>query len=251
MLACLQARGLPAGTSTTNERAHTVLAFFLGAAADNLLLTLAQFLQSSPFFSSWHQPLPAILQAGTDQGDAFRGIAVRSTDGAALLAGWTNDNWVADGTVNLYSEIAGVLIETGALAPTPVPATLVPSVSPTSAPVAVGSSTSPATFAPVSRSGPSCGATEPFQVTSVDLPVVEGCYQATEASYSTGGAYEVWSVSGTLELGEVVVVGFTDDGTGEYVSQVPSVGRWWCVVVFFHPSHTMDPVHSVTRGCRV
>ena len=118
--------------------------------------------------------------------------------------GWTHDDFV-DGTTNTRSDIAGVLIETGAEASTPTP------------------TASPA-------SGLACGATVSFQVASVDLPVAEGCYQATEASYSTGGAFEVWSVSGTLDFGEVVVVGFTDDGTGEYVSQVPSVGRsWWAL----------------------
>lgn len=118
-----------------------------------------------------------------------------------------------DGTINTRSDIAGVLIETGAEALTPAPAETI-----TPAPTVA---TQPA--APVSGPGSSCGATESFQVTSVDLPVAEGCYQATPASYSTGSNFEAWSVSGTLDAGEVVVIGSVDDGTGEYVSQAFSV----------------------------
>lgn len=121
-------------------------------------------------------------------------MTVRSTDGAALLVGWTHDEWAEDSTTNYYSEMGGVLIETGAVAPPPTPA-----------PVASGS-------------GASCGATESFLVTSVDLPEIEGCFQATSASYSTDSNVEVWTISGELNLEEVAIFGTADDGTEDTVS---------------------------------
>lgn len=166
-----------------------------------------------------------LLQAGTEQGNDFRDVAVRATDGAALLAGWTHDDWVADGTTNFYSEMAGVLIETGAEAPPPTPVIVTPAPvgSATSEPSAgsatlepsAAASATPETAAPLSAS--SCGATESFQVTSVAIPEIEGCFQATSLSYSTGDVVEVWTVSGELSQEEVAIFGNWDDGTGEVV----------------------------------
>ncbi len=38
---------------------------------------------------------------------------MRPTDRSALLAGYSHDDWVVDGTTNWYTDFAGVLIETG------------------------------------------------------------------------------------------------------------------------------------------
>ena len=118
--------------------------------------------------------------------------------------GWTHDDFV-DGTFNIKSDVAGVLIETGAEA-----------------------------FTPVSSSGP-CGANESFQVTSADLPAIEGCYQETPESYANEGADgAIWSVSGSIDAGQVVVLGTADEGPREYVSEGngTTTRRSWCVSLF-------------------
>ncbi len=153
----------------------------------------------------------------------FNGVAVRPTDGAALLAGWTHDDWVVDGTTNLFTDFAGVLIETGSSSMVPTPA---PTFEIVPAPVAT-----PAPDTPVAPSTPqpagSCGATESFRITSGVTSDVEECFQATEETFSNsdgseGGFLEVWSPSGGLEYDQLVVFGVADDGTGEQVSPTPS-----------------------------
>eukprot|EP00752_Nemacystus_decipiens_P005788 g5237.t1 len=75
--------------------------------------------------------------------------------------------------------------------------------------------TSPTTPAPVDPNA--CGSTESFRIKSDQLPVVAGCFQATQESFSNpGSAFEVWTVSGSTLLGQVMVFGLADDGTGEY-----------------------------------
>lgn len=112
-------------------------------------------------------------------------------------------------------------------APEPTPAPLArawATLSPTPAPLTPTlppSTPTPEPVAPVSPS--SCGATESFRITSAGLREVEGCFQATDASFSNeGGTLEIWSVSGTTDLDQISVFGFADDGTGDVVSQTPS-----------------------------
>jgi len=175
--------------------------------------------------------------------NSFRDVAVRTTDGAAFLVGWTHEDFV-EGTINTRADIAGVLIETGAepLAPTPAIVTPAPAiVTPPSAP---GPSIPPPSPA---SSSTSCGATESFMITSADLPV-EGCYQKTAASYATGSYFEVWSVSGTLDFDQVFVIGTTADGAEETVSHWGAIcRRSWQIIVRIHPSDTSDSVSVVLR----
>lgn len=71
-----------------------------------------------------------------------------------------------------------------------------------------------------SPAGSYCGETESFQIVSAALPLAQGCFQATEQMFSTPGSTgEVWSLDGTLDLGQVVVIGLADDGTGEQVGR--------------------------------
>ena len=171
------------------------------------------------------------LQAGTANSNDFRGVAVRPTDGAALLAGWTHDDWVVDGTANYYyADLAGVLLEASASeaeAPVPTPATeTTPAPTPVTTPQPVAPTpvttpqpvTAPATT-PQPAVPSSCGANESFRITSAALPEVEGCFQATEAMHSTGSVAETWSVSGSIEYDQVMLSGNQDDG--EYVSHPP------------------------------
>jgi len=75
------------------------------------------------------------------------------------------------------------------------------------------------TLAPYVAVPSACGATESFRITSVGLPEVEGCFQATDESFSNPGAtFEIWSVSGNTQFNQVVILGVADDGTGEVVS---------------------------------
>ena len=144
------------------------------------------------------------LQAGTANSNDFRGVAVRPTDGAALLVGWTQDDWVVGGTTSAYTDAAGVLLEAGDSTIT----------SPAPTPVALTPATTPQPAVPSS-----CGANESFRITSAALPEVEGCFQATEAMHSTGSVVETWSVSGSIEYDQVMLSGNQDDG--EFVSHPP------------------------------
>lgn len=105
-----------------------------------------------------------------------------------------------EGTADVLNDVAGVLIETGAVAPAPTALTPAPAVA--SQPVI-----------PVDNSP--CGATESFQITSAEFPAIEGCYQKTSESYANPGTtYAAWTVGGNLEADQVVVSGTADDGTG-------------------------------------
>eukprot|EP00903_Cladosiphon_okamuranus_P017678 g16278.t1 len=135
-------------------------------------------------------------QNGCGSDNDFRDVAVRPTDGASFLVGWTQGYFV-DGTINMRND-AAVLIETGAESFTPAPVV----------------AAQPA--APVPGSS-SCGVTESFQITSSDLPTIDGCYQATTESYGDEGAdTAIWSVRGTFDAGQILVVGMSNDGAAEY-----------------------------------
>eukprot|EP00752_Nemacystus_decipiens_P003778 g3478.t1 len=173
-------------------------------------------------------------QAGTTGGNGFNGVAVRSTDGAALLAGSTNNDWVEDGTSNLWSEMAGVLVETAASAPVATPT-----------PVSPASTSVSATAAPVS-SPSSCGPTGSFHVAS-DLPAIAGCYQSTEASFATGSDFEVWTVSGNINVDQVAVIGNAQteeyDATPWYLAFVP--GGDDPFTVYCYSDEDAETVHPV------
>eukprot|EP00752_Nemacystus_decipiens_P005787 g5236.t1 len=75
--------------------------------------------------------------------------------------------------------------------------------------------TSPSTPTPVDPNA--CGETESFRIKSDQLPLVEGCFQATQESFANPGAsFEVWTVSGNTQYDQVIVAAIADDGTGEY-----------------------------------
>lgn len=165
-----------------------------------------------------------------------------------MLVGWTHDDFVDDTTNSLISDAAGVLIQTSATgggAPPPTPVSSAPSTSPASEPVAP-STPSPAagtqTAAPVAAPvGSSCEAAESFQITSTDLPNIQGCFQATEESYATG-PIAIWTGSGAFDFNEIWIIGLADDGTGEYVSQSVTCRKSRHVLVpAFHYSRTVGP----------
>ncbi|CAN0444073.1 unnamed protein product [Pylaiella littoralis] len=175
----------------------------------------------------------------TDSNDCTS-VAV-SPDGAALLVGWTDDDFL-EGTTNYYTDFAGVMIETGSgspagsttftpapgaspsltpapfeATPTPPGPTLSPFKAPSTPPKTPAPESSPqqpsaGTPQPIASSPSSCGATESFQVTSDGLPEIEGCFQATDASFSKlGSNLEVWTVSGDISFDQVAVIGYSAD----------------------------------------
>eukprot|EP00752_Nemacystus_decipiens_P005791 g5239.t1 len=74
--------------------------------------------------------------------------------------------------------------------------------------------TSPTTPAPVDPNA--CGATESFRIKSDELTDAEGCFRSTQESFANpGSTFEVWTVSGNTNYGQMVVFGLADDGTGE------------------------------------
>lgn len=159
-----------------------------------------------------------LLQSGTTQDNDFNGVAVRS-DGAALLVGWTNDEFVEADTTNYCSVFAGVLMTAGAESPPPTTAPVATPLPTMGTPTPQPSAQQPsaATLAPFVAAPSSCGATESFQITS-DLSEIEGCFQATEESFSNpGSTAEAWTVGGDLDYEQVAVIGFADDGTGDEV----------------------------------
>ncbi|CAM9983254.1 unnamed protein product [Pylaiella littoralis] len=84
-------------------------------------------------------------------------------------------------------------------------------LAPTSSPTSVSAGTTSSSY---TASG-SCGATEEFQLTSLDLPDIEGCFELTSETFSNAGStVEAWSTDGTTFFDQVFVLGFIDDGTG-------------------------------------
>ncbi|CAM9886034.1 unnamed protein product [Scytosiphon promiscuus] len=85
----------------------------------------------------------------------------------------------------------------------------------------------------------SCGATESFQIVSEGLAEVEGCFQATNESFSIPGAtIEIWSVRGNIGFGQIAVVGYAADGAGEvtdpsyslmYYAEMEDDQIWYCL----------------------
>ena len=193
-------------------------------------------------------PFAAIpsLQAGTEDGNHFSGVAVRPTDGAALLAGWTHDKWVDIENTNFFSDFGGVLLEAGGSstspATTPAPAIAPQPVATTPGPVAPDS---PSTPQPAPAS--SCGETESFRITSEVFPSVDGCYQATSSSFSTGSAVETWTVSGEITLDEVVVSGNTD--TSFFLRlEIPAYCRSIEIASTVHPTDATWECKGITLG---
>ncbi|CAN0129309.1 unnamed protein product [Scytosiphon promiscuus] len=134
----------------------------------------------------------------------------------------------------------------GPTSPEPTPVPFTPTPTPSTAAATVAPSTpAPEPVAPVSPPTPqptglsTCGATESFRISSGSLPEVGGCFQATGDSFSNPGAtIEVWSVSGSTNSEQVIVVGFADDGTGEtsdspyslmYFAEVEDDQIWYCL----------------------
>ncbi|CAN0410202.1 unnamed protein product, partial [Pylaiella littoralis] len=145
-------------------------------------------------------------QAGTTESNDCTSVAV-TPDGAALLVGWTDNEFLEDASTNYYTDFAGVMIETGG--PNPTESTTF-SFAPSEAPLTPPGPT-PAPQ-PVVTSPFSCGATESFQITSDGLPEIEGCFQATDESFSNlGSNLEVWTISGDTSYDQVAVVANSAD----------------------------------------
>ncbi|CAN0028224.1 unnamed protein product [Pylaiella littoralis] len=194
-----------------------------------------------PYPSVTCLPGPSLLQpVATDSNDCTSVAVI--PDGAALLVGWTDDDFL-EGTTNYYTDFAGVVIGTGGTSstgsttftpapgaspgltlapfeatPTPPGPTPSPFEAPSTPPKTPAPESSPqqpsaATPQPVVSSPSSCGATESFQITSGGLPEIEGCLQATDASFSNlGSNLEVWTVSGDTSYDQVAVIGYSADG---------------------------------------
>lgn len=176
-------------------------------------------------------PKPTVpRQAGTYEYDACFAVAVRPTDGAALLAGYSQGTW--DGTANYNGYSAGVLLETGSeeatLAPvsstTPSPvisATLSPVVSVTPSPFTITTPTA-GTLSPQpavttnddsSDTASVCGEGESFRIVSSELPGIQGCYEITSLTYADGGTMEAYTTDGMVDFEEIWVFGTIDDET--------------------------------------
>ncbi|CAM9819697.1 unnamed protein product [Scytosiphon promiscuus] len=182
-------------------------------------------------------------QAGTNKYDYCGTVAVRPTDGAALLAGYSQGTW--DGTTNYYSHAAGALLETGAeegtvspvlsFTPSPVLATTTPAplVVVTSSPLfsatpspsgmasPIAGTLSPQPAAPTDGSlSPStaCGEGDPFRIVSTVLPGIQGCFEITSESYASGASSEIFTTDGVYGFEKIWVFGTLDgtEGTSPY-----------------------------------
>lgn len=186
-------------------------------------------------------------QAGTDEYEVCYAVAVRPTDGGALLAGYSQGTW--DGTANSYAQAAGVLLETGAeeaastasMAPTPsltststaysegdVPLTT-PSPLPAARTTDEPSSSFPTTtteertvsttstdddglYPPSSSSSSgTCGADESFRIVSSALPGIQGCFQITSESFAKGSDGEYYTRDGILDYEKLWVFGYDNE----------------------------------------
>lgn len=69
---------------------------------------------------------------------------------------------------------------------------------------------------PAPVAGESCADGESFQIFSAAFPVVQGCFQAASALFSTPGTtIEAWSVDGTVDPEQIIVIGLADDGADQ------------------------------------
>ncbi|CAM9614734.1 unnamed protein product [Hapterophycus canaliculatus] len=169
-------------------------------------------------------------QAGTSESEACFDVAVRPTDGATLLAGYSRGTW--DGTANYYAQFAGVLLETGAEEATVAQPTL-STPSPTLSPSPSPSLTAPTTGAP--SSGSTCGETESFRIVSSVLPAIQGCFQMTSESFAAGGELDCYTKDGFCSLEQILVFGWDNESQVgvpydvQYVSETDAQDYVYCV----------------------
>ncbi|CAM9789902.1 unnamed protein product [Ectocarpus sp. 4 AP-2014] len=100
----------------------------------------------------------------------------------------------------------------------------------------------------IAPSSPTCGETESFQIISSDLPVVQGCFQATSSLFSTPeSTEEFWSLTGEAEFESILVGAILDEDTEEEGDSTP----WYLVFLSEDDDATVTYCFSNEQGILV
>ncbi|CAN0500726.1 unnamed protein product, partial [Ectocarpus sp. 12 AP-2014] len=106
----------------------------------------------------------------------------------------------------------------------------------------------PSSSPEIAPSSPTCGDTESFQIISSELPVVQGCFQATSSSFSTPeSTEEYWSLTGEAEFESILVGSILDEDTEEEDDSTP----WYLVFLSEDDDASVVYCYSNEQGISV
>ncbi|CAM9671157.1 unnamed protein product, partial [Ectocarpus sp. 12 AP-2014] len=106
----------------------------------------------------------------------------------------------------------------------------------------------PSSSPEIAPSSPTCGDTESFQIISSELPVVQGCFQATSSLFSTPeSTEEYWSLTGEAKFESILVGSILDEDTEEEDDSTP----WYLVFLSEDDDASVVYCYSNEQGISV